>query len=92
MYVLLILTTIQLNNSTINYWLYWPCPQWDTNPPPQYMSWPRITSDSRRLNPLGHHDQDLELGALIRASLFQRAYVVVCVISVLANSQVQGYL
>ncbi len=35
-----------------------PCPQWDMNPPPQYMSWPRITPDSRHLNPLGHHDQD----------------------------------
>ncbi len=35
-----------------------PCPQWDTNPPPQYMSWTRITPDSRLLNPLGHHDQD----------------------------------
>ncbi len=35
-----------------------PCPQWDTNPPRQYMSWPRITPDSRCLNSLGHHDQD----------------------------------
>ncbi len=35
-----------------------PCPQWDSNPQPQYMSWPWITPDSRCLNPLGHHDQD----------------------------------
>ncbi len=34
-----------------------PCPQWDTKPPPQHMSWPSITPDSRRLKPLSHHDQ-----------------------------------
>ncbi len=35
-----------------------PCPQWDSKPQPQYVSRPWITPDSRRLNPLGHHDRD----------------------------------
>ncbi len=36
-----------------------PCPLRDLNPQAQYMSWPWITPNSRRLNPLGHHDQDI---------------------------------
>ncbi len=35
------------------------CPQCDSNQQPQYMSWPCITPNSRCLNPLSHHDQDI---------------------------------
>ncbi len=35
-----------------------PCPQWDSNPQGQYMSWPWITLDSWHLYPFEHHDQD----------------------------------
>ncbi len=35
-----------------------PCPSGIRNPPPQYVSQPWITPDSRRLNPLDHHDWD----------------------------------
>ncbi len=31
-----------------------PCPKWDSNPQPQYMSWQWITPNSRHLKPLGH--------------------------------------
>ncbi len=37
---------------------YQPCPQWDSNPQPQYMSWPWITPDSRRHGYLKQREWD----------------------------------
>ncbi len=57
MYILLILTTIQLINNTTVLQVYadQPCPQWDLSPQPQYMFWPWITPDNSHLT---HSAQD----------------------------------
>ncbi len=51
-----------------------PCPQWDSNPPLQYMSWPSITPVSRRLNLLGHHDKDKCVSPLIILIIIMNLY------------------